>query len=143
MLGLHLRRVEETNCAHYLYHASDPEFFAFWRKITCRRRSRVVLSMLATGSFWTREAFEAVAECEEPHPMYIEIFLPTAAHHLGFRIRDLASQRTFAQHIGDWLPRLAEARAAGAWAVHPAKNAWDGRLREERTAPEGRAPARP
>lgn len=144
VIGLHLRQVGETNCAHYLYHAADPEFFAFWKKLTCRADPRVVLSMLATGSFWTREAFDAVAACHEPHPMYVEIFLPTAAHHLGFRIRDLSSQMPFALHIGDWLPRLAEARAAGAWAVHPVKGGWDGRLREERmTTQEGGAPARP
>ena len=125
VLGLHLRHVGDTNCAHYLYHAADPEFFPFWESLTCRSDPRVILSMLPTGSFWTREAFDTVAACPEPHPMYVEIFLPTAAHHLGFRIRDYGTQNRFARNVGDWFPHLDEARTAGAWSVHPVKGEWD------------------
>ena len=124
VLGYHLRRVDETNCAHYLSHAADHGFFPFWKKITCRRDPRVVLSMIATGSFWTREAFDAVAAIEEPHPMYVEIFPPTLAHHLGFRVRDYGAQTRFVQHLGDRTAEMAEARSNGAWTIHPVKSAW-------------------
>ena len=126
VLGFHLRRVDDTNCAHYLSHAAVPEFFPFWKRVTCRRDARVVLSMIATGSCWTREAFAAVAAAAEPHPMYVEIFPPTLAHHLGFRLRDYGPQTRFVRHIGDGLPELAEARKGGAWTIHPVKHAWDG-----------------
>ena len=125
VLGFHLRRVDDTNCAHYLSHAAMPEFFPFWKGITCRRDPRVVLSMIATGSFWTREAFAVVAAVAEPHPMYVEIFPPTLAHHLGLRLRDYGPQTRFVQHLGEELPDLAEARKEGAWTLHPAKRTWD------------------
>ena len=126
VLGFHLRRVDETNCAHYLCHAADPQFFSFWKKITCRGDARVVLSMTPTGSFWTREAFAAVAAIAEPHPMYVEIFPPTLAHHLGFRIRDYGPQTRFVSNLGDRIAEVAEARKEGAWIIHPVKTAWDG-----------------
>lgn len=125
VLGFHLRRVDDTNCAHYLSHAAVPEFLPFWKGVTCRRDARVVLSMIATGSFWTREAFAAVAAVPEPHPMYVEIFPPTLAHHLGLRLRDYGPQTRFVGHIGDGLPTLDEARQNGAWTLHPVKHAWD------------------
>ena len=125
VLGFHLRRVEDTNCAHYLNHAAVPEFFSFWKKITCRDDPRVVLSMTPTGSFWTRAAFDAVAATPEPHPMYVEIFPPTLGHHLGYRLRDYGPQTQFVRHIDDRLTDLAEARKKGAWIIHPVKQAWD------------------
>ncbi len=124
VLGFHLRRVDDTNCAHYLSHVAVPDFLPFWKKITCRREPRVVLSMIATGSFWTRAAFAAVAAVPEPHPMYVEIFPPTLAHHLGCRLRDYGPQTRFVRHIADGLPVLDEARKSGAWTLHPVKDAW-------------------
>ena len=125
VIGFHLRRVDETNCAHYLCHAADPGFFPFWKKITCRHDARTVLSMIATGSFWTREAFAAVAATAEPHPMYVEIFPPTLAHHLGFRVCDYGPQTRFVQHVGDRIAEVGDARTNGAWGIHPVKSGWD------------------
>ena len=125
VLGFHLRRVEDTNCALYLNHAAVPEFFPFWKKITCRDDPHVVLSMMPTGSFWTRAAFDAVAAVPEPHPMYVELFPPTLAHHLGFRLREYGAQTRFVRNVSAGLPALDDARRAGAWSIHPVKHAWD------------------
>ena len=78
--------------------------------------------MLGTGSFWTREAFDAVAAEKEPFPMYLEIFLPTLAHHLGYRVRALAGGGHWVRHLGDLRSRIGEARLAGAWTIHPVKS---------------------
>jgi hypothetical protein len=51
--------------------------------------------MFGSGSFWKQDAFEAVAEVEETFPIYLEIYLPTLAHHLGFRLRDLSDPIDF------------------------------------------------
>ncbi len=51
--------------------------------------------MFGSGSFWTREAFCAVCAVEEPFPIYMELYLPTLAHHLGFRVRDFGEQDRF------------------------------------------------
>ncbi|MEA3207920.1 MAG: hypothetical protein QOE70_977 [Chthoniobacter sp.] len=117
----HLQRIDGTNDPHYLYECSRPEFHPFWERLSCRRDGRVVLTMIATGSFWTREAFSAVAERDEPFRVYLEIYLPTLAHHLGFRIRDLASQNKFVTVAGDRSGELAAAAAAGAWSLHQVK----------------------
>ena len=124
VLGFHLQRVDGTNSPHYLCHAADPGFFPFWKKITCRRDPRVVLSMIATGSCWAREAFDTVAAIPEPHPMYVEIFPATLAHHRGFRVRDYGPQTDFVEHIGNRMAEVAEARKNGAWTLHPVKSAW-------------------
>ena len=125
VLGLHLRRVDQTNCPHLLAQSANPDFLKFWKKITRRADPTVVLSMIATGSFWTRESFTSVASIPEPHPIYVEIFPPTLAHHLGFRLRNFSGQNPFVRHVGDRFPEIAAARQAGAWTLHPVKTAWD------------------
>ncbi|MGB8167934.1 MAG: hypothetical protein WCF18_10615 [Chthoniobacteraceae bacterium] len=124
VIGGQVRRVDGTNHPHYLYHHSNPEFHRFWEKITRREDPEVILSMFGSGSFWTREAFDAVAAGAEPFRIYLELYLPTLAHHLGFRVRDLPDQNPFVQVFRDLEPELDAAREAGAWAVHPVKHRW-------------------
>jgi hypothetical protein len=121
VLGHEALRIDGTNHPHYLYHLSNPCFTRFWRDLSVRRDASPVLSMLGTGSFWKREAFEAVANTIEPFPIYLELFLPTVAHHLGFRVREYPIQNSYVRSIGDFSARIAEARKAGAWTVHPVK----------------------
>ena len=117
-----LRRVDGTGWHHYLYHANDPEFHRHWERISRRADRRTVLSMLGTGSFWTRAAFDAVAAEKEPFPMYLEIYLPTLAHHLGYRVRSLAEEEHCVRNLGDFRGRISTARRAGAWTIHPVKS---------------------
>ena len=124
VLGCQVHRVDGTNHPHYLYHHSNPEFHRFWEKITRRADPEVVLSMFGSGSFWTREAFDAVAAGTEPFRTYLEIHLPTLAHHLGFRVRDLPDQNPFVQVSPDLESEMETARRSGAWAVHPVKKRW-------------------
>jgi hypothetical protein len=124
VLGCQVRRVDGTNQPHYLHHCSRPEFDEFWRKITRRDDPQVVLNMFGSGSFWTRAAFDAVAALPEPFPIYLELYLPTLAHHLGYRVRDLPDQNPFVQVLPDLEAEIEAARRAGAWAVHPVKQRW-------------------
>lgn len=121
VLAFHLRRIDGTSDAHYLHHAVEPRFHQFFRTITHRRDADVVLAMLGTGSFWRREAFEAVISRDEPFPIYFELYLPTLAHHLGYRLRDFADQNASVTNLGDFSGNLDEWRARGAWTAHPAK----------------------
>lgn len=122
VLAYHLQRIDQTSHPHYLYHRRDQRFHDFFRKISVRGNPEVVLSMFGTGSFWKREAFETVASVEEPFPIYLEIYLPTLAHHLGFRLRDYGEQNRFVSNIGDRGGEIESARSAGAWTLHPVKN---------------------
>jgi hypothetical protein len=122
VLAFHLRRVDGTSDAHYLHHSNEPRFHDFFSSVTRRHDSDIVLSMLGTDSFWTREAFEAVTSRPEPFPIYFELYLPTLAHHLGYRLRDFAEQNDFVRHLGDFSQRLEQCRINGAWTAHPVKN---------------------
>jgi hypothetical protein len=121
LLGYHLCRIDETSHPHYLYHIAQPGFRKWLDDISVRRDHAVVLAMLATGSFWTRQCFDAVAAQREPLPIYVEVYLPTVAHHLGFRARGYAEQSRFVSHQGERSGELAAARASGAWSLHPVK----------------------
>jgi hypothetical protein len=134
VLGCRLERVDGTNHPHFLYHSADPDFAPFLRRLSVRTDPSVVLAMLGCVSFWKREAFSAMAEKGEDSPLYLEIALPTIAHHLGFRVRGLTDQSPWVQPMGDFSPRLDELRRAGAWMAHPVKGFWE-RLAALRTAP--------
>jgi hypothetical protein len=124
VLGFHLRRVDRTNSPHYLNHASDTAFFGFLERLSVRVHKDVVLSMFGSGSFWAREAFDATAAVTEPFPIYLELYLPTVAHHLGFRLRDLADQNRFVRPLPEPQLTVADARRHGALTVHPLKSFW-------------------
>jgi hypothetical protein len=121
VLGHRLRRIDGTSNVHYLYHLEDPGFMNFWRRISVRSNKETVLGMLSTGSFWTRKAFMEVAAQEQEILVYLEIYLPTLAHHLGFRVR------RFHDHGRCVFPGLVKglsvdsARRHGCWTVHPIK----------------------
>ncbi|HEX2746634.1 MAG TPA: hypothetical protein VHM91_01445 [Verrucomicrobiales bacterium] len=125
VLGCHLERVDGTNHPHYLYHSGDPLFAPFLNDLSIRQDRSVVLTMLGCVSFWKRQAFTAVADAEEISPLYLEIALPTLAHHLGFRVRGLRDQSPWVQPVGDLTPQLDALRATGAWMAHPVKGFWE------------------
>jgi len=123
--GFHLARVDGTSNPHFLNHVSDPDFTKLWQLVTVRDDCSVVLSMFGSGSFWQREAFDAVAALRDTPPVYLELFIPTAAHHLGFRVRGMTSQQHFIRNLGELRSRMSEFQAAGAWSIHPVKTLWD------------------
>lgn len=125
VMGFHLHRIDGTSSAHFLYHAANEKFASYWSEMTCRAEPEVVLSMFGSGSFWKREAFCAVASVREPFPIYTEIFVPTLAHHLGFRVRDFSDQNRFVGVLQDKTGEIARAQANGAWTLHPVKHLWN------------------
>jgi hypothetical protein len=125
LLGFHVHRVDGTNNPHFLYHMADDKFRSYWPKISRRADTKVVLEMSGSGSFWNREAFCAVCAIEGPFPIYMELYLPTLAHHLGFRIRDFGEQDRFVRVLKDETSYVDQAREEGAWTLHPVKRLWD------------------
>jgi hypothetical protein len=122
VLVYHVARIDRTNNPLYLAHSGDPRFGAFWEGMSVRRDRSIVLNALGVMMLWRREAFEAVAAIDEPFPIHGEEYLPTLAHHLGFRVRGIPEQVPFA-FADTWSP--AAAHEAGAWLLHPVKR-WDG-----------------
>src|SRR5260370_19135464 len=68
--GFHIARIDGSSSAHYLHHIADPSFLRFWEKISVRPDINVVLTMFGSGSFWRKEAFEAVANLPEEIGIY-------------------------------------------------------------------------
>lgn len=112
VLGYQLERLDGTTHPHYL------------NALTLIPDPGVVLSMLGTGHFWKREAWDAVAQSGFSDQLYLELDLPTAAHHDGFRVRPLpADQEQFVRAKPDLLTfDPGEARSLGAWSIHPVKS---------------------
>ncbi len=125
VLGHNLRRVDGSSHPHWLNHVRDPWFAEYWESMSCRDDRSVVLTMLGCGSFWSIEAFREVAVLRPPGKIYLELFLPTAAHHLGFRVRGTGEQEKFVQPHEEKTPAmLDDMRRAGAWVAHPVKSFW-------------------
>lgn len=125
VIGFHLQRIDSTSNPHFLYHVRDDRFRQFFHQISRRSDPSVVLSMFGTGSVWTREAISEIARVEQPFPIYLEVYLPTLAHHLGFRLRGLSEQDKFVRALDNQIPDIKQAKGEGAWTLHPIKNFWD------------------
>jgi N-acetylglucosaminyldiphosphoundecaprenol N-acetyl-beta-D-mannosaminyltransferase len=121
VMGHWLHRVDGTGHYHTLYHEADPRFFPFWEAVSKREDPKVILSMFGSGSFWSREAFEAVARQTQGIECYLEIYLPTLAHHLGFRVRKWKEEDHLISNLPSPMLTLDEAKKKGCWTVHPVK----------------------
>ena len=122
VMGHWLYRVDGTSNHHMLYHETDPAFLPFWKSLSRRDETGVVLSMLGTGSFWRREAFLAIAKCPQEISCYLELYLPTLTHHLGFRVRAWNDQEHLISNLPSRLVSVESGRERGCWTVHPIKN---------------------
>lgn len=125
VLGYRLARIDGTNHAHFLHHSHDPAFGNYWRTLSKRAEKEVVLSFVGFGSFWTVEAFRAVAAESEPFPIYLEVWMPTMAHHLGFRVRRIDEPGKYNALEGEAAGLMDDATAAGVWNLHPVKSRWN------------------
>jgi hypothetical protein len=122
VLFYHLRRADRTNWCHLLYHQSFPRFERFLSSLSRRPEREVILDAIGCGSFWTRAAFDAVAAIDEYEPVYLELLLPSAAHHLGFRIVEFSDQNQFISVIPKRASIVRNCKTSGALFVHPVKD---------------------
>lgn len=110
LLGVELYRIDSSTHPHWLSNETQTH------------SAPVALSMLGTGHFWTREAWEAVALDPALADWYLELDMPTTAHRLGFRARRIDDQGRFVKALEKHRPTLEAALQAGAWTLHPAKD---------------------
>jgi hypothetical protein len=118
----HLTRVDGTNASHYLYHLHDPRFSTLFNHFSVREDRQVVFNAILTGSFWRRIAFDAVAARPDPFPVYLELYLPSVAHHLGFRVRGFGDQDRYVQVVPMEEPFSEKWTVQGAWSIHQVKS---------------------
>lgn len=111
VLAYHLGRVDSSTNPQWLATISDPYGQA------------TALSMLGTGHFWTRQAWEAVSADVVFANWYLELDIPTTAHRLGYRLRKIPFQGRFVQNLVSNRPAPDVAQKNGAWTLHPVKDA--------------------
>lgn len=110
VLAYHLGRVDASTNPHWLATVTDTY------------EQQIALSMLGTGHFWTRGAWQAVARDITLADWYLELDLPTTARRLGYRLREIPAQGRFVQNLPTKRPDPHSALAAGAWTLHPVKD---------------------
>jgi hypothetical protein len=116
----------DTNWPHYLRYRGDAALDAYIERITTRPDPSARWGCLGTGMLFTRDALAAfhAATHDAPHA-YLELFVPTVVHHLGFEVIDV-------DRLGDlyagvrWRPEFGvdetiAAKRAGRAFVHPFK----------------------
>ena len=121
VMGHFLGRIDGTGHPHYLQHSADPDFHRYWESVSLRENKQVVLTMFGSGSFWSREAFLAISKQEQKIPCYVELYLPTMAHHLGFRVRCWDETRHMISNLPSRKWTIEAARNRSFLSIHPVK----------------------
>lgn len=116
----------DTNWPHYLRQRGDRDLDAYFERITVRPDPGARWGCLGSGMLFTRDALAAfhAATPEAPHA-YLELFVPTTIHHLGFEIADPDRHGDLYASIR-WRPEFTPeeaiaAKRAGRAFVHPFK----------------------
>lgn len=124
VLGFGLVDLTGTTHPHYRHEMSGAKLLEYLNGASMRELRTRLIAMLGCSSIWTRECFDAVAQLDTPR-VYLEVAMPTLAHHLGYRVRPMPeAQQRFVTFQGDYTSRIEEYRQKGAWLVHPCKLYW-------------------
>jgi hypothetical protein len=124
LLGHRMWRLDDTLHPHFASHLYTKKWMEWIASISKRSDTRVVLSCMGCGQFWHRMALQNVISIGEPEYAYLELQLPTVAHHLGYRVRGLGDQDQYiSNHLEDGVSPT-QMRNTGAWVMHPLKDLW-------------------
>lgn len=125
LLGHRMWRIDDTLHPHYANQLRTSKWMDWIASISKRTDPKVVLSCMGCGQFWHRDALQDVIAEGEPEPAYLELQLPTVAHHLGYRVRGLKHQDQFISNHVFINASANMIRDTGAWVMHPLKNLWN------------------
>lgn len=125
-LGVDCGPRNDTNWYHYLRLRDDKGLQNFLRDVTTTDEPDRLFGCLGTGFVIRRQALAAFAGLEHYEPCYLELYLPTVIHHLGFKVGDLSSVSDLGRYAR-WAPVFSveeahRARADGAVFIHPYKD---------------------
>ncbi|MEA2170903.1 MAG: hypothetical protein QOF76_4203 [Solirubrobacteraceae bacterium] len=125
MLGKDCADYTATNWWHRIRYRDDEALMAHLAGLSVRDDPTRLYGCLGTGFILRREALAAFAGVEHLPGIYVELYVPTVIHHLGFRVDNVDRLAALYDHVR-WSPpySLDEVRAlqrAGATVVHPFK----------------------
>ena len=116
----------DTNWPHYLAARDDATLNAWIDRVSRREDKALRLGCLGTGLFFRRDAFDAFCTAADAPDGYVELFVPTAIHHLGYDVVDVDAISDLYLDVR-WLPEydageVRELKRSGRTFVHPFKD---------------------
>jgi hypothetical protein len=115
----------DTNWPHFLRYRDDPRVKGFFEKISVREDPAERWGCLGTGMLLSREALAAFCSLESHPRAYVELFVPSVVHHLGFEVVDVDRHGDLYGAVS-WRPEYGiedaiAAKRAGRTFIHPVK----------------------
>jgi hypothetical protein len=115
----------DTNWPHFLRYRDDERVNRFFAGISRREDHGIRWGCLGTGMLFRREALAAFCSIGEHLHVYVEMFVPTVVHHLGFDVVDVDEYCDLYATVS-WRPEYGleeaiAAKRAGRTFVHPFK----------------------
>lgn len=119
-----LARLDGTNHPHYLNHLNDGRLMQFMQHISAHESSPVVFSCWGFGQCWKKNAFMQLAEVNDEVRVYLELWIPTIAHHLGMRVGKLDIDTDWNLPDVEMSLEAVNAAREKPLVVHPLKGYW-------------------
>lgn len=124
-LGKNCALRDGTNWVHAIAARRDARFMEFLERISVRDRPYRIYGGLGTGFVIRRDALAAFRALDHPARSYVEMYVPTAVYHLGFRVEDLDAISDIADEVvyapSKSFDDVLRAKRAGHFFVHPFK----------------------
>lgn len=126
LLGKNCVDCTATNHEHYIRFRRDLRLLDHLRRLSVREDPTRLFSCLGNGIWLSRQALEAYVAVPHHPPCYLEVYVPTLLHHLGFRVVNIDAHSDLYRDVR-WLPpfEVAEVMARledGAAFMHPVKD---------------------
>ena len=123
-VGKNCSRRDTTNWWHSLRARGDARLHALVDAVSTRQDPTELYGCLGTGMLIRRKALEAFATIDHV-PGYLELYVPTLIHHLGFRLDDVDRFSDLYAYVNappeKDLAALRAARSEGHFFCHPFK----------------------
>lgn len=125
-MGYGLQRIDGTSHPHWLNHDFDSGLEKALARVSLRDHKKVVLSAYGFGQCWRREGFLKVASVRQTERVYLELWIPSMAYHLGLHVGNQRNDSDWNTPMGvideRKLSTLKEKEKP--YFVHPIKGYW-------------------
>lgn len=116
-----------TNAEHYVRFRRDPRILGHLRDVSVREDPTRIYACLGDGMWISRPALEAYVAVTRHPPCYVEIYVPTLLHHLGFHVVDIDAHSDLYRCVR-WMPafpaeQVVDQCVSGTVFMHPVKDA--------------------
>lgn len=123
-MGSGVHRIDGTNHPHWLNHAHDGELETVLSDLSVRSNTKVILTAFGFGQCWRRDAFLKFAAVRQDAKVYLELWIPTVAYHLGLRVGATRSDLEWNTPTGVIDEVRLAAMTEKPFFVHPLKQYW-------------------